>query len=81
MSVEENKAIVRRYWHEFWNEKKSIVIDEIEIASGDLVLHFPKGQGHLPPSLKKCFETALVVFPDVHFTLHDEIAEGDKVVS
>jgi hypothetical protein len=22
MSVEENKAIIRRYWHELWNEKK-----------------------------------------------------------
>jgi predicted ester cyclase len=79
MSIEENKAIVRRYWYELWNEKKGHVMDEI--ASSDLVLHFPKGQAHQPPSLKKWFETALVAFPNVHFTLHDEIAEGDKVVS
>lgn len=79
MSVEQNKAIVRRYWYDLWNEKRGNVIDEI--ASDALVLHFPKGQAHQPPSLKKWFETALIAFPNVHFTLHDEIAEGDKVVS
>jgi len=73
MSIEENKAIVRRYGYELWNEKKGQIIDEI--ASPDLVLHFPKGQAHQPPTLKKWFETALVAFPNVPFTLHDEIAE------
>lgn len=79
MSLEENKALVRRYWYELWNEKKGHIIDEI--ASNDLVFHFPEGQAHQPPTLKKWFETALIAFPDVHMTLHDEIAEGDKVVS
>ena len=79
MSVEGNKAIVRRYWYDLWNDKKGEVMGEI--ASDALVLHFPKGQAHQPPSLRKWFETALVAFPNVHFTLHDEIAEGDKVVS
>ena len=79
MSVEDNKAIVRRYWYDLWNDKKGEVMNEI--ASDALVLHFPKGQAHQPPSLRKWFETALVAFPNVHFTLHDEIAEGDKVVS
>lgn len=76
--LEKNKAIVRRYWYELWNEKKGHVIDEI--AASDLVLNFPQGQAHQPPTLHKWFETALIAFPDVHFTLHDVIAEGDKVV-
>ena len=78
-NTEENKAIVRRYWFDLWNEKREEVLDEIAIE--DVALHFPPGQAHQPPTLRKWFETALIAFPDVHFTLYDEIAEGDKVVS
>ena len=77
--MQENKKIVQRYWEELWNQKNGNVIDEIAIE--DILFHFPAGQAHQPPSLKVWFETALVAFPDVHFTLHDQIAEGDKVVS
>lgn len=79
MTLEENKAIVRRYWFDFWNEKNVAVLDEIAVE--DVVFHFPPGQAHQPPTLRKWFETALIAFPNVFFTLHDELAEGDKVVS
>ncbi|WP_338875582.1 ester cyclase [Spirosoma sp. SC4-14] len=78
MSTEANKAVVTRYWEDFWNKKQGDLINEITAA--DLKLHFPPGQAHQPPSLKKWFETAQSAFPDVHFTMHDLIAEGDKVV-
>lgn len=77
--TEDNKAIVRRYWFELWNEKRGEVLDEIAVE--DVTFHFPPGQAHQPPTLRKWFETALLAFPDVHFTLHDELADGDKVVS
>lgn len=78
-AIEDNKAIVRRYWFEFWNEKRIEVLDEIAVEN--VVFHFPEGQAHKPPTLRIWFETALSAFPDVQFTLHDQIAEGDKVVS
>jgi predicted ester cyclase len=78
MSVEANKAVVTRYWEDFWNQKQGDLISEI--TTEDLQLHFPPGQAHQPPSLKRWFETAQSAFPDVHFTMHDLIAEGDKVV-
>lgn len=77
--TEDNKAIVRRYWFELWNEKRGEVLEEIAVE--DVTFHFPPGQAHQPPTLRKWFETALLAFPDVHFTLHDELADGDKVVS
>jgi predicted ester cyclase len=77
--LEKNKAIIRRYWFELWNEKRIEVLDEIAVEN--VVFHFPKGQAHQPATLRIWFETALVAFPDVFFTLHDELAEGDKVVS
>ncbi|TDB64029.1 ester cyclase [Arundinibacter roseus] len=76
---EKNKEVVRRYWFELWNEKKGEVLDEI--ALDPVTFHFPGGQAHQPPTLHKWFETALIAFPDVHFQLHEELAEGDKVVS
>ncbi|NTU63983.1 MAG: ester cyclase [Chloroflexi bacterium] len=77
-SIETNKALVRRYWFELWNDKKDIIA---EIAVDPVTLHFAPGQAHQPPSLRKWFETALIAFPDVHFTLHQEIAENELVVS
>ena len=79
MSIEVNKQIVRRYWQDLWNEKNRAVLDEI--TSEQTALHFAQGQAHQPPSLKTWFETALIAFPDVQFTVHDLFAEGDRVVT
>jgi predicted ester cyclase len=79
MSIEANKAIVRRYWNELWTEKHGEILNEI--AAEPVTLHFPPGQAHQPPNLTKWFETALVAFPDVHFTIHLELAEGDLVAT
>ena len=79
MPVEENKLIVRRYWQELWNEKKKSVLSEISWEQ--TALHFAPGQAHQPPSLAQWFETALIAFPDVQFTVHDLFAEGDRVVA
>ncbi|WP_201981963.1 ester cyclase [Hymenobacter rubidus] len=79
MSLEANKAVVMRYWHDLWNDKQRGVIDEITVP--DLKFHFPPGQAHQPPTLHKWFDTSRSAFPDVHFTVHDLVAEGDKVVA
>lgn len=73
-----NKSIVTRYYIDFWSEKNESVMHEI--ISEEVKIHFPPGQAHQPPTFKKWFDTALIAFPDVHFTIHDLIAEGDKVV-
>jgi steroid delta-isomerase-like uncharacterized protein len=77
---EENKAIHRRIWEEIWNQKNLDVADEIYDSS-----HISNGQGiELPPGpkgLKKLISIYRDAFPDVHFTIEDQIAEGDKVVT
>lgn len=79
MSLEDNKAVVTRYWQDMWNDKRGELIDEI--TSPDLQLHFPPGQAHQPASLHTWFDTAQSAFPDVHFTVHELVAEGDKVTA
>jgi len=79
MSVEENKIMHRRFTLESLNHGNLAVADEL--AAADLVDHnAPPG---LAPGLAgfKQFVTRLRAgFPDVAFTIEDEIAEGDKVV-
>ena len=79
MSIEANKEVVRRYWYELWNDKRGEILPEIAVEP--VILHFPPGQAHQPPNLTKWFETALVAFPDVHFTLNLEMADGDLVAT
>jgi steroid delta-isomerase-like uncharacterized protein len=77
---EENKAIVRRSFEEVWNQGKLVVADEIYDAS--FVAH---GFGvELPPGpegFKQFVSAYRSAFPDIHFTIEDQFAEGDRVVA
>ena len=78
--VEENKALVRRVLEEVWNQGKLEVIDEIYAA--DFVIHTPGNPDiHGPEGFKQFVTMYRTAFPDVQFTIEDQIAEGDKVVT
>lgn len=68
MSLENNKAIVRRLWEEVWNQNDLAVCDEIFDAE------YAEHEKSFAPVLRGAF-------PDLHFAVEDMIAEGDKVVS
>ena len=80
MSTEDNKAAVRRFYEEVINKKNLAAIDEFID---------PHGIDHaLPPGMpggiegsKQFIGMYLTAFPDLHFTVEDMIAEGDRVVS
>jgi steroid delta-isomerase-like uncharacterized protein len=77
---EENKAIARRIFEEVWKGKLDVA-DEILEANDVAVAH---GLGvELPPGegFKQFVSIYRSAFPDVHFTIEDQIAEGDKVVT
>ncbi len=80
MSAEENKTLVRCWLEEAWNQGNMTIIDEL--AAPDFVDH------HLPPGVppnaeghKIWVQMARAGFPDIHITIEDMIAEGDKVVA
>jgi steroid delta-isomerase-like uncharacterized protein len=82
MSTEENKALVRRIYEE-WNKGKEAAMAAIEeLYAPDYVFHvtgvFPDLDRVGYKQMTPAFFTA---FPDIHYTLEDLIAEGDKVVS
>lgn len=79
MSTEDNKALVQRGIEEVWNQKNLAVLDEI--ASRDYVSHNPAMTTHGLEQYKQLVSMYFSAFPDLHFTIEDQIAEGDKVVS
>lgn len=80
-SIEENEAIVGRYFNEVLNQEKLNVIDEI--MADNFSLHIPT----LPEPIRgpegmKQFVTGLRSgFPDIQFTVERQIAEADKVAA
>ena len=81
-SIEEkNKAIVVRYNKEFI-EKGDMGVFEDTVAA-DFVNHTPQqGQADDRASVAHFFNEMLrPAFPDLKVTIHDQVAEGDEVVT
>ncbi len=80
MSTEENKAIERRIWEELLNGGKKEKMNEL--IAIDYVYHGPGGHEIKGiEGLKKFIAWLHTSFPNIHFTVDDLIAEGDRVVS
>ena len=81
MSIEANKALVRRFFDEAINGRKLDVLDEILAPhfAGDKQEHTDKISTR--DDMKRGLTMVLGAFPDYHQTIHDWIAEGDKVMA
>ena len=82
MLSETNKTVSRRFFEEVFGKGNLNVLDEI--VAKDHVNSGPGAISGLPngPEGSKQFVTAYRnAFPDVHFTIDDQITEGDKVVT
>jgi steroid delta-isomerase-like uncharacterized protein len=73
MSLEENKAIVRRFV-EAYNNRNLDAFDNL--LAPDYLDHTSQVG---PEGLKQLINIAFKAFPDFHETIEDIIAEGDKV--
>lgn len=80
MSSEANKRILRRFFEELFNTGDLSVADEIvalDYVNHNTIPGEPYGREGL-----KAFVTLLrTAFPDIHFTIDDQLAEGDKVAT
>ncbi|MEZ5582310.1 MAG: ester cyclase [Candidatus Competibacteraceae bacterium] len=80
MSLEANKAVVRRAYEVGMNKKDWAVIDEV--FSPDYVVHYPGVPAiHGLEDAKQALKAFLDAFPDIHFVVEDQLAEGDKVTT
>ena len=79
MSTEDNKAIVRRLIEEGFNQRNLAIFDEL--YAPDFVYHLGSTaiQGREP--YKQFTLMSFASFPDVRFTIEDQVAEADEVVT
>jgi steroid delta-isomerase-like uncharacterized protein len=77
MSTEANKAVVRRLY-DLSNRGDVAAFDELHTP--DYVGHVASGSDIQGSEAARRFSATIhTIFPDLHFTLHDQIAEGDLV--
>lgn len=85
--ADHNKALARRAVEEVWNRGSTGAIEELfasDYASyhvgADVAGRQPGDVPSAHASIRQYFSTLRAAFPDMHFTIEDQIAEGDRVV-
>ena len=81
MTLDEMKQFVRNHFEEFVN-RKNLTIGDVNFSETfvDRGADVPPGTPPGREGAKKYVGAALDRFPDMHVTINDIIAEGDKVV-
>jgi predicted ester cyclase len=81
MNSEDSKAFVRRHFEEFVNRQ------DLSAAERNFAAEYQEHGTDVPPGLppgpsgpKQYLAAAFQRFPDIHVTIEDIIAEGDRVV-
>jgi predicted ester cyclase len=79
MSTESNKAIVRRYFEEVVDKSKLDLLDEI--VTTDCIIHRPEASEPIRglEAFRQALERILQVYSEFTTTIHDPIAEEDRV--
>lgn len=83
MSTEQNKATVRRWYLEIFNQNRLGVADEIHTPTYTNHDPYapPGGFGSGAQATKNIVALYRAAFPDVHFTIDGQVAEGDRVAT
>src|SRR5262249_18760301 len=80
MPAEQHKTLARRVVEEIWNKGEYFALDQV--CTSDFVLHDPanpfvktrRDLEHLVPTYRRAF-------PDLRLVIHDQLAEGDLVMT
>ena len=76
---EQNKAQIRRVIEQAYSRGDLAVVDEV--AAKDLIIHASSQDIRGREGAKQYVTLMRQAFPDLHFTIEDQIAEGDMVVT
>ncbi len=79
MGIDENKAVVRRFVDQVFQNGSFDAVDEL--VAEDFVPHTWPSTGNGREDLKKAMERVSKGLTDAAFTIDDLIAEGDQVVA
>ena len=76
---EANKALEHRVFEEIWNQGLLDVADEV--FAPEAILHLGTDEVQGPEGFKQYVAGYRAAIPDIHWTVEDQIAEGDIVVT
>lgn len=79
MSLQENKALVRRFVEEVQSQHNLAALDEV--LSPDFVDFSGMTNPPTREGSRQFFAMMFAAFPDMRFTIRQQIAEGDKVMT
>ena len=79
MSTAQHKTLVRRIFEEGFNQNQPAVFDEL--IAPDYVNHSLPAPAPGAAGFAMVASMFRAAFPDLHFTIEDLIAEGDKVMT
>ncbi len=78
-TAEENKALVRRYIEEVWNQHNLDAIDDL--VSPEYLNHAASTAEYQRGGARHAVEWLLSVFPDHRFEVEDAVADGETVAA
>lgn len=83
MSTEQNKAVSRRWFLDMFSQGKLELADQVNTTDYDNHdPYLPPGSlGRGPAASQALITLYRGAFPDVQFTIDDQVAEGDRVVT
>ncbi len=79
MSLDENKALARRWMEEIWRKGNLSVVDEF-LATNFVFNYAPPGVAPDREAYKQAMNMYRDASPDMYYDIKDMIAEEDKVV-
>jgi steroid delta-isomerase-like uncharacterized protein len=79
VSLEDNKILYRHIVEEVWNSCNLEMVDEF--IDTNCIFHAFEKDLKGSEQFRQYAEELLTVFPDIHFTIEDLIAERDRIVS
>jgi len=77
--IEQNKELLRKAVEEVWN--KGNFDNMKEMVSDNFVIHFPREEIRGVENIKGFYTELRKAFPDISFTIVDQVAEENKVVT
>lgn len=78
MSTDVNKAVVRRFYEQVFNQQRLDLIPDL--VTPDYIYHDPESPTLGPEGVQQMAGGFLAALPDLQFAFDDLIGEGDKVV-
>jgi steroid delta-isomerase-like uncharacterized protein len=78
---ERNNELVQQAVEEVWNKGNYGTLDQL--VANDIIIHSstPGEEIHGQDGIKQFYTALRAAFPDIHFTIEDQIADDDKVVT